>query len=94
MRRGFWKDVVGDLYTECELQRIKKKFASSLGGRVRIGQSGYLDMKKLMYTFVHTHMNLRSGGSYDRSRASDPGDLPPWRASNVGRRATLAHTTS
>ncbi|KJA28162.1 hypothetical protein HYPSUDRAFT_212134 [Hypholoma sublateritium FD-334 SS-4] len=94
MRHGFWKDVVDDLYTECELQRIEKTFASRLGGRVHIGQSGYLDMKKLMYGFVRTHMDLRSGGSYVRNRSSEPRDLPPWRMSNVGRRGTLTHTTS
>ena len=91
MRNGFWKDVTGGQYSELELLRIERTFTSSFCDCVCIEQSDYLDMKKLMYAFVRTHMDLRSGGSYNRNRASEPGDFPPWRTtSNVGR----SHTAS
>jgi hypothetical protein len=84
LREGFWADVFADIISPQQIQSATTTFVRALNYDTNINRSHFVEMRSRMYSFIRTHMAMRSGERYERSRdvvlpASLPEvfDLPP-----------------
>ncbi|KAF5316520.1 hypothetical protein D9619_006386 [Psilocybe cf. subviscida] len=100
MREGFWADVFADVSSPKEIPNVTRTFVRALNYDTKISKGHFVEMRSCMYTFIRTHMTMRSGKRYERSReavlpASPPKVfvLPPCCEEIVRRRCRSGHSS-
>ncbi|KDR68044.1 hypothetical protein GALMADRAFT_146778 [Galerina marginata CBS 339.88] len=57
---GFWLDVIGDMFSQCEVQQLEFDFRSLLNADVRMSTVRFWDIKMYMYAFIRFRLYLRT----------------------------------
>lgn len=92
---SFWLSVWGDKFSETELEHIEAEFLHNIGYPDHIESDSFTLMKQRMYSFIHTHMEMRSGHFYDREGNSHFSSMhPPCYGEMVNRKALFTHIRS
>lgn len=91
----FWIDVLQGMFPARDLKRMQSDCVQRLNGNTNIDVDRFLETKGRMYSFIRTHMAMRSGEVYERGFGSaDTARTPPCHEEMMKRKALFGHIKS
>lgn len=91
----FWIDVLQGMFTASDLKRMQSDCVQHLNGDTNIEVDEFLETKRRMYSFIRTHMAMRSGKVYEREvESADAACTPPCHDEMMKRKALFRHIKS
>ena len=92
---SFWIDVLEGMFTASALKRMQSDCVKHLNGDTHIEVDKFMEAKRRMYSFIRTHMAMRSGQVYERGVGSaDAACIPPCHDEMMKRKALFGHIKS
>ena len=93
----FWIDVLEGMFTASDLKRMQSDCVKHLNGDTHIEVDRFMETKRRMYSFIRTHMAMRSGEVYERGFGSVDAACtlaPPCHDEMMKRKALFCHIKS